>query len=88
MPRWRRDGRELFYIGPDNQMMAVEVATKPVFSAGAPQRLFQTGIVDTGIRNGPVSWDIAPDGRFLIITDTSVDTSITTVMNWRVAAPN
>jgi dipeptidyl aminopeptidase/acylaminoacyl peptidase len=88
MPRWRRDGRELFYIGLDNHMMAVEVATRPVFSAGVPQRLFETGIVDTGIRNGPMSWDIAPDGRFLIITDTSVDTSITAILNWRIAPSN
>jgi Tol biopolymer transport system component len=83
MPRWRRDGKELFYISPDNEMMSVEVATDPVFSARAPQRLFQTGIVDTGIRSGPMSWDIAPDRRFLIITDTSVDTSVTAILNWR-----
>ena len=24
-PRWRRDGREIFYIGPDNRLMVVEV---------------------------------------------------------------
>jgi hypothetical protein len=24
MPRWRRDGKELFYISPDSQMMAVD----------------------------------------------------------------
>ena len=64
-------------------MMSVEVVTRPVFSAGTPQRLFQTGIIDTGIRSGPMSWDIAPDGRFLIITDMSVDRSITAILNWR-----
>jgi hypothetical protein len=30
-----------------------------------------------------MSWDIAPDGRFLIITDTSVDTSVNAILNWR-----
>ena len=31
--------------------------------------LFNTEMADTGIRTGPMSWDIAPDGkRFLIIT--------------------
>jgi hypothetical protein len=34
MPRWRRDGKELFYISPDNEMVAVEVAVTPVL----PQR--------------------------------------------------
>jgi hypothetical protein len=60
MPRWRPDGKERFYISPDNEMVAVEVAVTPVFHSGTPQRLFQTNIVDTGIRNGPMSWDIAP----------------------------
>jgi Tol biopolymer transport system component len=83
MPRWRRDGKELFYISPDSQMTAVDVTTRPVFKSGNPHPLFQTDIVDTGIRTGPISWDIAPDGRFLIISETSTDASITVVLNWR-----
>jgi serine/threonine protein kinase/Tol biopolymer transport system component len=83
MPRWGRDGKELFYISPDSQMMAVDVATRPVFKFGNPHPLFQTDIVDTGIRAGPMSWDIAPDGRFLIISDSSTDTSLTVVLNWQ-----
>jgi hypothetical protein len=41
--------------------------------------------VDTGIRNGEMSWDIAPDGkRFLIITDESPDTSsLNVILNWQ-----
>ena len=88
MPRWRRDGKELFYISPDSQMMAVDVTTRPVFKSGNPHSLFQTDIVDTGIRTGPMSWDIAPDGRFLIISETSTDKSITVVLNWRAAQSN
>ena len=83
MPRWRRDGKELFYISPDSQMMAVDATTRPVFQSGNPQPLFQTDIVDTGIRTGPMSWDIAPDDRFLIISDTSTDAYITVALNWR-----
>ena len=85
MPRWRRDGKELFYISPDSEMMAVQVETAPVFHAGNPQALFQTEIVDTGIRTGPMSWDVAPDGkRFLIISPKSpYTTSVTLVLNWR-----
>ena len=88
MPRWRRDGKELFYISPDSQMMAVDVTTNPVFKSGNPHPLFQTDIVDTGIRTGPMSWDIAPDGRFLIISETSNDVTITVVLNWRAAQSN
>jgi eukaryotic-like serine/threonine-protein kinase len=88
MPRWRRDGKELFYISPDSQMMAVDVSTRPVFQSGTPHSLFQTDIVDTGIRTGPLSWDIAPDGRFLIISETSIDPSITVMLNWHPAQSN
>jgi len=84
-PRWRRDGKELFYISPDSKMMAVPVSTKPVFQSGTPLALFDSEIVDTGIRTGPMSWDLAPDGkRFLIITPSSTDTSsLTVALNWR-----
>jgi hypothetical protein len=88
MPRWRRDGKELFYISPGSQMMVVDVTTQPGFTSGNPQPLFQTDMVDTGIRTGPMSWDIAPDGRFLIVSDASTDTSITVVLNWRAAESN
>jgi len=85
--RWRRNGKELFYISPDWKMMAVEVSTRPVFRAGTPQALFQTDMVDTGIRTGPMSWDIAPDGnRFLIISEKpSEASSLTVALNWRAA---
>jgi Tol biopolymer transport system component len=84
-PRWRRDGKELFYISPDWTMMAVPVSTTPVFHAGTPQALFNTDMVDTGIRTGPMSWDIAPDGkRFLIISDRSEGkSSLNVILNWR-----
>jgi hypothetical protein len=84
-PRWRRDGKELFYISPDSKMMAVPVTLKPVFQSGTPQALFDSEIVDTGIRTGPLSWDIAPDGkRFLIISPSSTNaSSLTVALNWR-----
>ena len=84
-PRWRRDGKELFYISPDWTMMAVPVSATPVFHAGIPQALFNTDMVDTGIRTGPMSWDIAPDGkRFLIISDKSQGaSSLNVILNWR-----
>jgi eukaryotic-like serine/threonine-protein kinase len=87
-PRWNRNGRELFYISPDSKMTSVEVNTRPVFHAGTPHPLFDSDIVDTGIRTGPLSWDISPDGnRFLIITPNSSDTSSLTMnLNWRPVA--
>jgi eukaryotic-like serine/threonine-protein kinase len=84
-PRWRRDGKELFYISPDWKMMAVDVTTRPVFHSDEPHPLFDSHMVDTGIRTGPISWDIAPDGkRFLIISDNAQGpSSLNLLQNWR-----
>ena len=85
MPRWRRDGKELFFISPDWKMMAVDVSTKPSFQSGTPRALFDTNMVDTGIRTGPMSWDISADGkRFLIISENSAGAaSLNLILNWR-----
>jgi hypothetical protein len=84
-PRWRRNGKQMFYISPDSRMMVVQVSTQTVFQSGTPQPLFQTDMVDTGIRTGPISWDLTPDGnRFLIISDTPGDvSSLTVALNWK-----
>ncbi len=39
-PRWRRDGRELFYVMGNDTMMSVDVDTGSSFQAGKPKRLF------------------------------------------------
>jgi Tol biopolymer transport system component/predicted Ser/Thr protein kinase len=85
MPRWRRDGKELFYISEDWKMMEVKVSTGRVFQSGTPHPLFETQMVDTGIRTGPISWDIAPGGdRFLIINENAADnSSLNVILNWR-----
>jgi hypothetical protein len=46
-------------------------------------------MVDTGIRTGPMSWDIAPDGkRFLIISENSAGaSSLNVILNWRPEQP-
>ena len=41
-PRWRRDGKELFYLAPDRKLMAVTVKTGATFEADAPRAMFQT----------------------------------------------
>lgn len=89
MPRWRRDGKELFFISPDWKMMAADVSTSATFQSGTPHALFITEMTDTGIRTGPMSWDIAPDGkRFLIISEnTAGSASLNVVLNWRPDQP-
>ena len=40
-PRWRGDGKELFYVASDGKIMSVDISAKPVFKAAAPKPLFQ-----------------------------------------------
>jgi len=89
-PRWRRDGKELFYIGADGKLMAVEVKTAPRFEAGVPRSLFDPRLVYAGQRNVYFFYDVAPDGkRFLINTfnagQNQTAEPITVVLNWRAA---
>jgi len=68
-PRWRGDGKELFYLSPDSKMMAVPVTTGADFDSGTPMALFQA----TPRQPIPIYdlfvYDVSRDGqRFLIIT--------------------
>ena len=84
-PRWRPDGKELYYLGPDGQMMAAPVtATGATLEPGAPVALFATRIVGGGVDNAQGrQYDVARDGRFLI--NTVLDDAalpITLLQNW------
>jgi hypothetical protein len=83
-PRWRRDGRELYYLSEDRKLMAVPVSTAGGFEAGVPRPLFQTR-VPTGLSVFRTNYVPTRDGsRFLINTQTadSGPAPITVVLNW------
>jgi Tol biopolymer transport system component len=82
-PRWRSDGKELFYYSyDDNNVMAVNVNEKAdVISLDTPRMLFHH------VNSAPLNayFDVTPDGkRFLISTSnySSSATPLTLVMNW------
>jgi eukaryotic-like serine/threonine-protein kinase len=66
-PLWSRDGRELFYVGPDGSLMRVQVEPGPQFSFGSLEVIAPSSTVpDATGRN----YDISPDGRrFLLVRD-------------------
>jgi hypothetical protein len=43
-PRWRQDGKELYWLDEDGTLMVAQVSMGPVFRPGMPQPLFETGI--------------------------------------------
>jgi Tol biopolymer transport system component len=85
-PRWRADGRELYYLSADSHLMAVAVkpGDPPVF--GNPERLFEVRLVAHQDRANfaQYEYDVSADGsRFLINRQIAEPaTSMTIVLNW------
>jgi serine/threonine-protein kinase len=82
-PQWSADGRELFYL-QGAAMMAVPVETEHEFSFGAPALLFTGPFFQSPTSR---SYDVAHDGRFLMIEPTPSENtvgaaSIVVVQNW------
>ncbi len=66
-PRWRKDGKELYYKAPDDGVMAVDIRPGPRIEAGIPHRLFVA--YNSISSRDPVrhQWNVTPDGqRFLL----------------------
>ena len=88
-PRWRPDGQELYYLGPDGQMMAAPINTTGLtLEPGPPVALFPTKIYGGGLSRLGRQYDVARDGRFLI--NTVLDETpapITLLQNWRPPEP-
>ena len=80
---WRRDGKELFYIAPDDKLMSVPVNTSASFQLGVATPLFQSQLAPIPFwRNNYFPF---PDGhRFLMLTPASEAKAppITVVVNW------
>jgi len=84
-PRWRRDGRELFYLAPDGKLMAVGVKEGPDFEANAAQPLFEIRRPDLISSTDFYSYDVSPDGERFIVNMVEAETSppsLTLVVNW------
>jgi Tol biopolymer transport system component len=84
-PRWRPDGRELFYIGDDGRLMAVPIRGSQTFEPEPAEALFETGLAPHygDARN---HYDVSRDGRrFLLMAPVNDARSgpFTVVVNWR-----
>ena len=81
-PRWRRDGKELYYIAPDKKLMAVSVKPGETFEYGTATPLFQTQVSNFTNAN---RYDVTADGqRFLINSpvETSKEAPFNVILNW------
>ena len=84
-PRWRRDGKEIIYLAPDNTLMAATVTSQATgFAVAAVRPLFAVRPRPM-VRLDAYPYDISSDGqRFLVNTLVEETTAlpITLVVNW------
>jgi Tol biopolymer transport system component len=79
-PMWRGDSKELFYVDPDNKIMAVDIAARSdSLEIGTPHVLWQPRLTNTS-----PPYAVAADGkRFLVNELPSQSTShLTVIFNW------
>ncbi|GAG33508.1 unnamed protein product, partial [marine sediment metagenome] len=78
-PVWSKDGKELFYLSGDT-VIAATIEIEPEFSVTNLEVLFEGQYHTTMFH----SYDVAPDGRFLMIQDPRESTApgINIVLNW------
>jgi Tol biopolymer transport system component len=76
---WGRDGRSLYYRGPLGEVVHVDVTTGASFSIST-RKTAVTGeyLTDSSHPN----WDVAPDGRFLLLTRAGAESQTIVVHNW------
>jgi Tol biopolymer transport system component len=81
--RWSADGRQLFYIATDRQLMSVPIQAVATFAHGKAVALFDTGMSpDWGTSRN--HYDVTRDGRVLMMAPVADDRTspFTIVVNW------
>ncbi|HET6278172.1 MAG TPA: protein kinase [Candidatus Polarisedimenticolia bacterium] len=82
-PRWRADGREVYFISADGTIMAVSIETGPSFRAGAPRALFT--LSEKPDQLTPLFADITPDGERVLVNlpiESRTSVGFHAVLNW------
>jgi len=81
-PRWRADGRELFFQSGPDRVMSVEVESGDVPRFSAPRELLRQTIE---------SYDVTPDGQRIVVlrpSDGDVAKPLTILTNWTQRIPD
>lgn len=86
MVHWRKDGKELYYLGLDGNVMAVDVTTTPTFHAGVPKALFAVPPAFMRLSSTPgILGDVSPDGQrflFALPPEKNGRDEFSVILNW------
>jgi len=87
-PLWRSDGREMYYVDGQYQLIAVEVQTDGTFTILRRHELFPIQ-VNPGLADHYVNqYAVSPDGRRVLVKiQQGLDSPITVVVNWTADLP-
>jgi hypothetical protein len=84
-PRWRGDGKELFYLTWDGKMMSADITEEgSSLAIGKPKLLFQPNF-STYIAPGLSVYDVTPDGKKFVMINRGTQEApapFTLVVNW------
>jgi hypothetical protein len=82
-PTWRGDGREIYYLAPDDMLMAASVTGTAPFQTGSPAPLFKIAVPET---NDP-QYDVLPNGERFLVNQriSSREEPVNVLVNWTAA---
>jgi eukaryotic-like serine/threonine-protein kinase len=83
-PRWRGDGRELFFLSPASKMMSVSIDPTKGTALGAPRELFRTDL-RPDFQHRP--FDVTRDGERFLVPTMRPGEDFRVVLNWRTLLP-
>ncbi len=85
--RWRRDGKELYFVGADGKVYATPVRLSVKPEIGLPAPLFSISLEARGAVHALLGFDVSPDGtRFLVpVVAAPAKSEIVIVQNWESA---
>jgi WD40 repeat protein len=83
-PRWRPDGKELFYVSPERQLMTVAVLSSNPLRLGTPEPLFELPVQTPGRAFTESPFDVSSDGRRFLVGRVirSAAQPLTVVLDW------
>jgi hypothetical protein len=87
-PRWRRDGKALFFVTPDRRLTSVSFEGTGTPRLGIPQPLFELPIENPTLGFSPSSYDVDPSGRRFLVSRAlpTLPEVLTVVTHWQAAA--
>jgi serine/threonine protein kinase/Tol biopolymer transport system component len=89
-PQWRRDGKEIFFLTPENKMMSRAILDSETFRASPPTELFFVRVGGIILGTGPGrQYAVSGDGQRFIVNTLEQQTStppLTVILDWLAAA--